>query len=147
MRNIATLIVVAVAVVGIGVGVWIGRGVAQGQTTWSGPQYEYLVVSPGKVGFFEVRDGIVKVPARASTQELLRQLPLLERWADMPGREDPGSPALDIPSKLPRDAFGVRESCIIQAILDDPGKEGWWLAHVVGTIGGDQEFIFMRQIK
>lgn len=39
----------------------------------------------------------------------------------------------------------VQQAGILQQSMDELGKQGWELVTVVGTIGGDQEFIFKRR--
>ena len=78
-------------------------------------QWEYLVISPGKVYFTAISDSTLEVG------------PKLYRYGY-------GDPLLSL----------ISEATETESIFDKLGSAGWELSGIVGTIGGDQQFIFKR---
>ena len=80
-------------------------------------QWEYLVISPGKVYFTAISD------------PTLEGGPKLNRYGY-------GDPLISL----------ISEATETESIFDKLGSAGWELAGIVGTIGGDQQFVFKRAL-
>lgn len=77
-------------------------------------QWEYLVVSSGKVLFYSPPENPRDLNVNLGFKSLAYNLPNLS------------------------------EAVTLQKLLDTLGQEDWELVSVVGIIGGDQEFLFKR---
>ena len=80
-------------------------------------QWEYLVISPGKVYFTAISD------------PTLEGGPKLYRYGY-------GDPLISL----------ISEATETESIFDKLGSAGWELAGILGTIGGDQQFVFKRAL-